>query len=90
MTPMADALNGRWLPGWLLDEVAGAGRENLDVRHVARYDTKEHADADEELLPKGLGLHQQSAVVDLGAGTGQSPSRRPQHAPVWSPSTCRR
>lgn len=55
---MADALNGRPLPGWLLDEVAGAGRENVDVEHVARYDAKEHADADEELvLLKELGLH---------------------------------
>jgi hypothetical protein len=24
------------LPGWLLDEVASAGRENLDAEHVAR------------------------------------------------------
>jgi len=28
-------------PGWMLDEVAGAGRENLDAEHVARYDDKE-------------------------------------------------
>jgi hypothetical protein len=26
------------LPGWLLDEVASAGRENIDPAHVSRYD----------------------------------------------------
>ncbi len=37
------------LPGWLLDEVASAGRENLDADHVARYDGKEDASAVEEV-----------------------------------------
>ncbi len=59
-------------PGWLLDEVASAGRENLDEGHVARYDAKEDADAaDEVLLCQKLGLTAESTVVDLGAGTGQ-------------------
>ena len=59
-------------PGWLLDEVASAGRENLDAGHVARYDAKEDAGAAEEVaLLRGLGLGADSVVVDLGAGTGQ-------------------
>ena len=57
---------------WLLDEVASAGRENLDVDHASRYDAKEDAGAMEELkLLKMLGLNGQSEVVDIGAGTGQ-------------------
>lgn len=59
-------------PAWLLDEVAGAGRENLDPGHVARYDDKEDAGAAAEVeLLVGLGLDAGSTVVDLGAGTGQ-------------------
>lgn len=62
----------RPLPGWLLDEVASAGRENLDADHVARYDTKEDAGAAGELaLLVERGLTRESVVVDLGAGTGQ-------------------
>lgn len=57
---------------WLLDEAASAGRENLDVNHVSRYDAKEDAGAVDELsLLKELGLGEQSEVVDIGAGTGQ-------------------
>lgn len=59
-------------PGWVLDEVANAGRENLDGAHVSRYDTKEDADAAAEVaLCLDLGLTPDSTVVDLGAGTGQ-------------------
>lgn len=59
-------------PGWLLDEVASAGRENLDVDHVARYDAKEDAAAAAEVeVLQALGLGDHSIVVDLGAGTGQ-------------------
>jgi SAM-dependent methyltransferase len=59
-------------PGWLLDEFASAGRENLDAAHVARYDDKEDASASAEvLLLRSLGLDERSVVVDLGAGTGQ-------------------
>lgn len=58
--------------GWLLDEIASIGRENLDGLHVARYDEKEDADAANEVrLLQGLGMDQDSTVVDLGAGTGQ-------------------
>jgi len=59
-------------PGWLLDEVANAGRENLDRGHVDGYDVKEDASAaDEVLLCRRLGLTSHSTVVDVGAGTGQ-------------------
>ena len=58
---------------WLLDELATAGRENLDENHVARYDDKEDAGAADEVeLLADLGLLDPShTVVDLGAGTGQ-------------------
>lgn len=63
---------GRSHPPWLLDELATAGRENLDPDHVARYDDKEDADAMGEIaLLLEHGLDERSAVVDLGAGTGQ-------------------
>jgi len=66
---LADA---RGVPGWLLDERASAGRENLDAGHVSRYDAKEDADAPGEVrLLQGLGLDRGSTVLDLGAGTGQ-------------------
>jgi SAM-dependent methyltransferase len=59
-------------PGWLLDEVASAGRENLDPEHVSRYDGKEDAGASDEVaLLRGLGLTPESVVIDIGAGTGQ-------------------
>jgi SAM-dependent methyltransferase len=59
-------------PGWLLDEVRSAGRENLDAAHVARYDAKmDSGAADEIALLRRLGLTADSVLVDLGAGTGQ-------------------
>ena len=59
-------------PGWLLDERASAGRENLDATHVSRYDAKEDGDALGEVrLLQGLGLDARSTVLDLGVGTGQ-------------------
>ena len=72
MIAMADGSYRRSAAGWLLDEVASAGRENLDAAHVSRYDAKEDAGADDELsFLKGLGLHRASVVVDIGVGTGQ-------------------
>jgi SAM-dependent methyltransferase len=60
------------IPGWWLDEVASAGRENLDAEHVSRYDAKEDAGAAAEVLfCRELGLNDQSVVVELGVGTGQ-------------------
>lgn len=59
-------------PGWLLDEVANAGRENLDGAHVDRYDGKMDARAAVELeFLRSWGLDESSVVVDLGCGTGQ-------------------
>jgi ubiquinone/menaquinone biosynthesis C-methylase UbiE len=59
-------------PGWLLDEVASAGRENLDAAHVARYDGKEDGDPRTEVaFLESLGITREATVVDLGAGTGQ-------------------
>lgn len=59
-------------PTWRLDEVASAGRENLDAGHVALYDEKEDAGAAAEVeLLLQVGLDERSTVVDLGAGTGQ-------------------
>jgi ubiquinone/menaquinone biosynthesis C-methylase UbiE len=56
----------------MLDEVAHAGRENLDRVHVARYDDKEDGGGEAEVrLLQDLGLHSASTVVDMGAGTGQ-------------------
>lgn len=50
MTGMAAASQLHSPPGWLLDEVASAGRENLDADHVSRYDSKMDAEAAEELV----------------------------------------
>ena len=59
-------------PGWLLDEVATAGRENLNVDHVARYDDiSDSGGAGEVAVLVQLGLDADSSMVDLGAGTGQ-------------------
>jgi ubiquinone/menaquinone biosynthesis C-methylase UbiE len=56
----------------MLDELASAGRENLDFSHVSRYDIKMDAEAPGELdVLRRLGLSNNSEVVDLGAGTGQ-------------------
>jgi hypothetical protein len=56
-------------PGWL-DELATAGRENLDPDHASQHDRKEDARAAEEVqLLVDLGLDQSKDVVDLGAGT---------------------
>src|ERR1700684_3873138 len=62
----------RTAPGWLLDELANAGRENLDGAHVERYDRKMDARATEEVeLLRSWGLDASSVVVELGCGTGQ-------------------
>ena len=59
-------------PAWSLDELAFAGRENLDPGHVARYDDKEDAGAAAEVaLLRRHGLDRGSVVVEFGAGTGQ-------------------
>ena len=59
-------------PTWLIDELAHAGRENVDAAHVLMYDHKEDANAQAEVeLLVHHGLHAGSTLVDLGAGTGQ-------------------
>lgn len=69
---MNDTENAYRRPGWLLNEMVTAGRENLDEVHVGQYDQKENARASEEVeLLTTLGLGDRSTVVDIGAGTGQ-------------------
>jgi ubiquinone/menaquinone biosynthesis C-methylase UbiE len=59
-------------PGWLIDELSCAGRENLDTAHVARYDLKEDAGAAGEVaLLEAMGIARGSLVLEFGAGTGQ-------------------
>jgi len=86
----ADA-NTEPIPGWLLNEVTSAGRENLDPTHVARYDDKEDADADTEVrFCESLGLNDSSTVVEFGSGTGQSRSLLHHGALELLPLMCRR
>jgi SAM-dependent methyltransferase len=58
-------------PGWMIDELAYAGEEHLDVDYVTGYDQKSQTDhsGDLEIL-LSHGLNADSVVVDLGAGTG--------------------
>jgi ubiquinone/menaquinone biosynthesis C-methylase UbiE len=59
-------------PGWLLDELSFAGRENLDPGHAARYDVKEDSSAASEVaLLRSAGIGADSLVVEFGTGTGQ-------------------
>jgi SAM-dependent methyltransferase len=72
MTTMDRADDRRPAPSWLLDEFGSAGRENLDVAHVERYDGKMDSRADVEVeLLRSWGLGESSVVIDLGCGTGQ-------------------
>ena len=62
----------RQRPGWQPDEVAGAGRENLDAAHVERYDRKMDSRPLAEVgVLQDAGIGASSLVVDLGCGTGQ-------------------
>src|SRR6185437_16562899 len=49
--------------GWVPDELAMAGRENLDPAHVARYDGKMDADAD---VWKAMALQRVRAMLRPG------------------------
>jgi ubiquinone/menaquinone biosynthesis C-methylase UbiE len=57
----------------MIDELAHAGPEHLDAAFVAGYDRKQgHPDPAEDLaILEARGLDGDSAVVDLGAGSGQ-------------------
>ena len=57
----------------MIDELAHAGPEHLDPAFVAGYDRKQgHPDPAEDLaIFEAHGLRGASAVVDLGAGSGQ-------------------
>jgi len=58
---------------WMLDELAHAGPEHLDAAFVSGYDKKQgYPDPGEDIAAfEAHGLGRSSAVVDLGAGTGQ-------------------
>ena len=78
-------------PGWLLDEVASAGRENLDVDHVARYDDiADSGGAAEVALLVDLGLDEYSRWWTWAQAPASSPSPSPRPALESSPSTSRR
>jgi ubiquinone/menaquinone biosynthesis C-methylase UbiE len=63
---------GTLRPGWFPDELAMAGRENLDPGHVARYDGKMDAEAAAEVaLLASHGLDSSATVIEFGPGTGQ-------------------
>jgi SAM-dependent methyltransferase len=69
---MSEPSAGTVPPAWMLDEVAFAGRENLDPQHVARYDRKTALEPFDDLdTLRQLGLRAESSVIDLGAGTGR-------------------
>ena len=57
----------------MLDELAHAGPEHLDEAFIAGYDRKQgYPDPEEDLAAfEAAGLDGASAIVDLGAGTGQ-------------------
>jgi SAM-dependent methyltransferase len=58
---------------WMIDELAHAGPEHLDAAFVAGYDRKQgYPDPAEDLAScEAHGLDRTSAIVDLGAGSGQ-------------------
>jgi ubiquinone/menaquinone biosynthesis C-methylase UbiE len=58
---------------WLFDESSHAGPEHFDSRFVSGYDRKQgYPDPTEDLdIFARFGLGPTSAVIDLGAGTGQ-------------------
>jgi ubiquinone/menaquinone biosynthesis C-methylase UbiE len=58
---------------WMIDELVHAGHEHLDPVFVEGFDRKQgHPDPTEDLDAFGAhGLSDDSAVVDLGAGTGR-------------------
>jgi SAM-dependent methyltransferase len=58
---------------WMLDELAHAGAEHLDAGFIAGFDRKQgYPDPEADIAALAAhGVGRTSAVVDLGAGTGQ-------------------
>ncbi len=58
---------------WMIDELAHAGPEHLDPAFIVGYDRKQgYPDPAEDLAAfEAHGIDATSAVLDLGAGTGQ-------------------
>lgn len=58
---------------WMIDELAHAGPEHLDRNFIAGYDRKQgYPDPAEDIdALRQLGAGAGSAVIDIGAGTGQ-------------------
>jgi hypothetical protein len=74
---------------WMIDELAHAGPEHLDPAFVAAYDRKQgYPDPAEDLAAfEAHGLDGTSAVLDLGAGSGQfalPAARRFGHVTVYT------
>jgi ubiquinone/menaquinone biosynthesis C-methylase UbiE len=65
--------NERVAEPWMIDELSHAGPEHLDPAFVAGFDRKQgYPDPTEDLAVfEAHGLGAASAVVDIGAGTGQ-------------------
>jgi len=79
----------RATPGWLLDELASAGRENLDPAHVERYDAKMDARAAEEVeLLRSWELDRHRLSWISGAVRVSSHWPPPLCAAAWWPLTC--
>jgi SAM-dependent methyltransferase len=72
-TPCGRGENGLVTEPWMIDELAYAGPEHLDPAFVAGYDRKQgYPDPGEDLaIFEAHGLGRSSAVLDLGAGSGQ-------------------
>src|SRR3984885_10924267 len=72
-TPCGRGENGLVTEPWMIDELAYAGPEHLDPAFVAGYDRKQgFPDPGEDLaIFEAHGLGRTSAVLDLGAGSGQ-------------------
>jgi ubiquinone/menaquinone biosynthesis C-methylase UbiE len=68
-----DRENGQVAEPWMIDELEHAGPEHLDPAFVAGFDRKQgYPEPDEDLAVfEAHGLGATSAVVDIGAGTGQ-------------------
>jgi SAM-dependent methyltransferase len=71
LAPVAD--DRRVDETWMLDELAHAGPEHLDAGFIAGFDRKQGYPGPEADIAAfaAHGLGRASAVIDLGAGTGQ-------------------